>query len=134
MNTPTFLLQMTFIRYSFTLSSITDLLKHPCFCRPFLGALFAALDYTDNDYYQLFSLCLIYAMQSNAGINRFKRDLRIIPLRLRNLILRFVIFGSQRVARVGSDPKPAFSFCFSRLQQDSCRKDDQVQILLRCII
>jgi len=38
--------------------------------RPFLGALFAALDYTDNDYYQLFSLCLIYAMQSNAGINR----------------------------------------------------------------
>ena len=50
----------------------TDLLKHPCFCRPFLGALFAALDYTDNDYYQLFSLCLIYAMQSNAGINRFE--------------------------------------------------------------
>ena len=31
--------------------------------RPFLAAVFAALDYTDNDYYQLFSLCLIYAMQ-----------------------------------------------------------------------
>jgi protein CLEC16A len=38
--------------------------------RPFLAALLAALDYTDNDYYQLFALCLIYAMQSNKGINR----------------------------------------------------------------
>jgi len=38
--------------------------------RPFLSALFTALEYCDNDYYQLFSLCLIYAMQVNSGINR----------------------------------------------------------------
>jgi len=38
--------------------------------KPFLAALFTALDYSDNDYYQLFSLCLIYAMQVNSGINR----------------------------------------------------------------
>jgi len=38
--------------------------------RPFLSALFAALDYKDNDYFQLFSLCLIYAMQVNTGINK----------------------------------------------------------------
>ena len=28
------------------------------------------LDYSDNDYIQLFALCLIYAMQINTGINK----------------------------------------------------------------
>ena len=31
--------------------------------RPFLTSLFNCLDYNDNDYFQLFALCLIYAMQ-----------------------------------------------------------------------
>ena len=31
--------------------------------RPFLAALFHFLDYSDNDYIQLFSIALIYAMQ-----------------------------------------------------------------------
>ena len=31
--------------------------------RPFLASLFNCLDYSDNDYFQLFALCLIYAMQ-----------------------------------------------------------------------
>jgi len=38
--------------------------------RPFLTALFLALEYTDNDYVQLFALCLFYAMQTNTGINK----------------------------------------------------------------
>ena len=33
--------------------------------RPFLTSLFNCLDYNDNDYFQLFALCLIYAMQVN---------------------------------------------------------------------
>jgi len=61
-----------------SLLSITDeekqiLLSEASFSldnRPFLSALFAALDYKDNDYFQLFSLCLIYAMQVNTGINK----------------------------------------------------------------
>ena len=31
--------------------------------RPFLASLFSCLDYSDNDYFQLFALCLFYAMQ-----------------------------------------------------------------------
>eukprot|EP00092_Neocalanus_flemingeri_P007638 GFUD01008244.1.p1 GENE.GFUD01008244.1~~GFUD01008244.1.p1 ORF type:complete len:954 (-),score=272.12 GFUD01008244.1:196-3057(-) len=61
-----------------SLLSITDeekqlLLSEASFSlenRPFLSALFSALDYSDNDYFQLFSLCLIYAMQVNTGINK----------------------------------------------------------------
>ena len=35
--------------------------------KPFLQTVFNALDSTDNDYLALFGLCLIYAMQQNAG-------------------------------------------------------------------
>ena len=115
MNTPTFLLQITYILYSFTLSIRTDLLKHPCFCRPFLGALFAALDYTDNDYYQLFSLCLIYAMQSNAGINRFKRDLRIIPLRLFCILSFLARRELLESVQIPSQHSPSASPAYNRL-------------------
>jgi len=38
--------------------------------RPFLAALFQFLDHSDNDYIQLYALCLIYAMQINSGINK----------------------------------------------------------------
>jgi len=38
--------------------------------RPFLAALFHFLDFSDNDYIQLFSVALIYAMQMNKGINK----------------------------------------------------------------
>ncbi|XP_023340885.1 protein CLEC16A homolog [Eurytemora carolleeae] len=38
--------------------------------RPFLAALFQFLDHSDNDYIQLFALCLIYSMQINTGINK----------------------------------------------------------------
>jgi len=42
--------------------------------RPFLAALFQFLDHSDNDYIQLFALCLIYAMQINTGINKELMD------------------------------------------------------------
>ncbi len=35
--------------------------------RPFFNAVYKLLDCTDNDYLALFALCLIYAMQQNAG-------------------------------------------------------------------
>ena len=35
--------------------------------RPFLQALFEALECNDNDYLALFALCLIYAIQQNTG-------------------------------------------------------------------
>jgi len=35
--------------------------------RPFYDAIFSALDCRDGDYVALFALCLIYAMQRNAG-------------------------------------------------------------------
>jgi len=38
--------------------------------KPFLAALLSCLDHADNDYFQLFALCLIYALQVNTGINR----------------------------------------------------------------
>ena len=55
-----------------TCLSISDEEKHKLlavsanFCledRPFLASLFSCLDFSDNDYFQLFALCLIYAMQ-----------------------------------------------------------------------
>ena len=62
-----------------TCLSISDEEKHKLltesanFCledRPFLASLFSCLDFSDNDYFQLFALCLIYAMQVNTGINK----------------------------------------------------------------
>ena len=35
--------------------------------RPFLQAVFHAMDCNENDYLALFALCLIYAMQQNSG-------------------------------------------------------------------
>ena len=59
-----------------TCLSISDEEKHKLlaesanFCldnRPFLASLFSCLDFSDNDYFQLFALCLIYAMQVRAA-------------------------------------------------------------------
>ena len=36
--------------------------------RPFLAALFQFLDHSDNDYIQLFALCLVYSMQVKNNI------------------------------------------------------------------
>lgn len=44
------------LRRSFTLSG-----------RPFLESVFACMECSENDYLPLFALCLIYAMQQNAG-------------------------------------------------------------------
>ena len=38
-----------------------------CFYRPYLAAVFAALDCSDDDYKALFTLCLLYAMLHNKG-------------------------------------------------------------------
>ena len=35
--------------------------------RPFLAAVFDAMDCAENDYLALFALCLIHAMQQNTG-------------------------------------------------------------------
>ncbi|XP_064415117.1 protein CLEC16A isoform X3 [Latimeria chalumnae] len=37
--------------------------------RPFLDMVYSALDCTEDDYYPLFVLCLLYAMSHNKGIN-----------------------------------------------------------------
>lgn len=35
--------------------------------RPFLAAIFEALNCSENDYLPLFALCLLYAIQDNPG-------------------------------------------------------------------
>ena len=40
--------------------------------RPYLEAVFHALECTENDYEALFALCLLYAMGHNDG-KRFKK-------------------------------------------------------------
>ena len=37
------------------------------FCRPYLEAIFSALDCSEGDYEVLFSLCLLYALGRNQG-------------------------------------------------------------------
>ena len=41
------------------------------YCRPYLEAIFHALECTENDYEALFALCLLYAMGHNEGIEFF---------------------------------------------------------------
>lgn len=38
-----------------------------CMFRPYLEAVFHALECTENDYEALFALCLLYAMGNNEG-------------------------------------------------------------------
>ena len=38
-----------------------------CIFRPYLEAVFHALECTENDYETLFALCLLYAMGHNDG-------------------------------------------------------------------
>jgi len=37
--------------------------------RPFLEAVFGALDCNENDYVALFALCLLYSMGHNKGLS-----------------------------------------------------------------
>ncbi|KAM3916653.1 protein CLEC16A isoform 4-T4 [Leptodactylus fuscus] len=42
--------------------------------RPFLDMVYSTLECTDDDYYTLFVLCLLYAMSRNSGINPDKLE------------------------------------------------------------
>ncbi|XP_071976816.1 protein CLEC16A isoform X3 [Engystomops pustulosus] len=45
-----------------------------CQSRPFLDMVYSTLECTDDDYYTLFVLCLLYAMSRNTGINPDKLE------------------------------------------------------------
>ncbi|XP_074647477.1 protein CLEC16A-like isoform X2 [Tubulanus polymorphus] len=47
--------------------------------RPYLEAIFNALECTENDYEALFALCLLYAMGHNEGINQELLDSVLMP-------------------------------------------------------
>ncbi|XP_022248411.1 protein CLEC16A-like isoform X2 [Limulus polyphemus] len=47
--------------------------------RPFLEAIFNALECTENDHAALFALCLLYALGHNAGINQDLLDTVLMP-------------------------------------------------------
>lgn len=47
--------------------------------RPFLEAVFSALDCTENDHAALFALCLLYALGHNPGINQDLLDTVLMP-------------------------------------------------------
>ncbi|XP_076337258.1 protein CLEC16A-like isoform X2 [Tachypleus tridentatus] len=47
--------------------------------RPFLEAIFNALECTENDHNALFALCLFYALGHNAGINQDLLDTVLMP-------------------------------------------------------
>lgn len=47
--------------------------------RPYLEAIFNALDCSENDYTALFTLCLLYALGHNQGINQELLDAVLIP-------------------------------------------------------
>nr|XP_033770615.1 protein CLEC16A isoform X4 [Geotrypetes seraphini] len=48
--------------------------------RPFLDMVYNALDCTEEDYYALFILCLLYAMSHNKGINPVKLENIQLPV------------------------------------------------------
>ncbi|XP_054722347.1 protein CLEC16A homolog [Uloborus diversus] len=47
--------------------------------RPFLQAIFTALDSTENDHAALFALCVLYALGYNPGINQDLLDTVLMP-------------------------------------------------------
>ncbi|XP_065339533.1 protein CLEC16A homolog isoform X4 [Cloeon dipterum] len=47
--------------------------------RPFLEAIFASLDCTENDFVALFALCLLYSMGHNKGVNECLLDKVLFP-------------------------------------------------------
>lgn len=47
--------------------------------RPFLNAIFGALDCSEDDHTALFALCLLYAVGHNAGINQELLDTVLMP-------------------------------------------------------
>ncbi|XP_062581005.1 protein CLEC16A-like isoform X2 [Saccostrea cucullata] len=47
--------------------------------RPYLEAVFTALECTENDYEALFALCLLYAMGHNEGIHQELMDSVLLP-------------------------------------------------------
>ncbi|XP_040297120.1 protein CLEC16A [Bufo bufo] len=49
--------------------------------RPFLDMVYSTLEGTDDDYYTLFVLCLLYAMSRNNGINPDKLEKIQLPLK-----------------------------------------------------
>ncbi|XP_029432708.1 protein CLEC16A isoform X12 [Rhinatrema bivittatum] len=48
--------------------------------RPFLDMVYNALDCSEEDYYALFVLCLLYAMSNNKGINPVKLESIQLPV------------------------------------------------------
>ncbi|XP_069066266.1 protein CLEC16A isoform X2 [Pleurodeles waltl] len=50
--------------------------------RPFLDMVYNALECTEEDYYALFVLCLLYAMSNNKGINPVKLESIQLPVQV----------------------------------------------------
>ncbi|XP_069503907.1 protein CLEC16A isoform X2 [Ambystoma mexicanum] len=50
--------------------------------RPFLDMVYNALECTEEDYYALFVLCLLYAMSNNKGMNPIKLERIQLPVQI----------------------------------------------------
>ncbi|ELU12250.1 hypothetical protein CAPTEDRAFT_114708 [Capitella teleta] len=64
---------------SSSISSGGDVVAFSLDERPYLRAMFLALECTENDYEALFALCLLYALGHNEGINQNLLDTVMFP-------------------------------------------------------
>lgn len=56
--------------------------NEPNLSRPFLDMVYNALECTEEDYYALFVLCLLFAMSNNKGINPIKLERIHLPVQV----------------------------------------------------